>query len=94
MSLSFLRDAIVKSLQERVDARVNAAVNIRPRPASTDLDAMTSDEYAMQAVDMLAEARAYGEAARVVIAEYNRMVEPEKTQAEETLAKPIRESVY
>lgn len=72
MSLSYLRDAIVQRLQTEVDKATNDAVNMRVHQEST------SDNYALKQVDTLAAARAFAAAARVVIEEYAKMVEPEK----------------
>lgn len=72
MSLSYLRDAIIKSLEERADKLANVAINFR-------VQAVTStDEYAMNVADTLAQARAYTDAIKIVIAEYKKMTEAEQ----------------
>ncbi len=76
MSLSYLRDAIIQRLQTEVDRSTNDAVNMRVHLETT------SDNYALKQVDTLASARAFATAARVVIEEYQKMVEPEKNPAE------------
>lgn len=78
MSLSYLRDAIIKTLQARADAATNRAINMRVRPASHDIPAMSADEYALYQTDVLSEARTYAEALRLVGAEYAKLIEPEK----------------
>lgn len=79
MSLSYLRDAVLKKLQERVDAATMRAINMRVNMESR------ADGYALSQADSLSEARAYAEAAKLVIEEYKRLTEAEKmpqTQAE------------
>lgn len=95
MSYSILKDNILKSLQDLVDQRTNNAVNMMPRFGDAAMAAMTTDEYAMQQINTLAEARALALAARIVNAEYNRLVEPEKSGEENKTqqAKP-KENLY
>jgi stage V sporulation protein SpoVS len=69
MTLSFLRDAITKRLQDKVDAAGARAINMRVHTAAT------ADGYALVQVDTLAEARAFAEAVKIVIEEYKRLVE-------------------
>lgn len=95
MSLSYLRDNILKALQELVDARTNDAINMRPRYADPSMAAMTTGEYAMQQINTLAEARALALAARIVADEYKKITQPEKTgEKEKTEAQPKSEIYY
>lgn len=94
MSLSFFRDTINQRLQARADAATGRALNVRPRYASPNQPAMTSDEYAMLQIDALAEARTCLEAIKIVTAEYVKLIEPEKTQEAQEPVKQLRESAY
>lgn len=88
MSLAYLRDAIIKRLEEQADGRGQAAIDFRFQAE------MTADQYAMMQVDRLAEARGITLAARIVKAEYKRMTETE-TQPEATPAPEKKvEDVY
>lgn len=79
MSLSHFRDSITNKLQERVDAAAARAINVRVNVETT------SDGYALVQADTLSEARAYAEAAKIVLQEYKRMTEaPETEPAPET----------
>lgn len=95
MSYALLKDNIIRQLQELVDLRTNNAVNMRPRFGDVSMNAMTTDEYAMQQIDTLAEARALALAARIVNDEYKKLVEPEKSGEENQTqqAKP-KENLY
>lgn len=89
MSLSFLRDAITKALQERVDAATNRAINLRVHAEST------ADGYALIQADALAEARAFATAAQVVVDEYRKMTETAVKPEDAPMAQQQRrENVY
>lgn len=79
MSLSYLRDAVVKKLQERVDAATNRAINMRVNMESR------ADGYALAQSDALSEARAYAAAQQLVIEEYKRLTEAEKMPTAENV---------
>lgn len=76
MSLSHYRESITKALQESVDKLAQEAIDMRVHPQ------MTADTYAMVQVDKLAQARAYADAARIVIKEYKKMTEAPQDGAE------------
>ena len=91
MSLSYLRDNIVKALQEKADAASSRAMNNHP------LSHQSTDTYAMQSVDALSEARAFLVAMNIVNKSYNDMIEPEKKQQqdeEDSQPKPEQEPIY
>ena len=94
MSLHFLRDNIARRLQERADNASTRAINMRVRPASEAIPAMSCEEYALLQVDALTEARIYMQAILVVTEEYRRMTEPEKAP-DQTQVVPLKTgSVY
>ena len=76
MSLSHYRDSITECLQKQIDLLAQQAIDMRVHPS------MSSDTYALVQVDKLAQARAYADAARIVIAEYKRMTETPAQQDE------------
>lgn len=91
MSLSYLRDAVIKDLRDKADAASTRAINCHP---SSHLSA---DTYAMQQIDALSEARAYLYAIGIVNAAYKLMTDPDKPedkveQAEQN--KPPQEPIY
>jgi hypothetical protein len=94
MSLPYLRDGIMRRLQERADAATSRAINIRVRPASETIPAMSCEEYAMIQVDALTEARVLLQAIHIVNDEYNRMTQPEKVQEQAAAPAKKQESVY
>lgn len=87
MSLSYLRDAVLKRLQDRVDTVVQSAIDMR-------VQSMKMDEYAMLQVDKLAEARALATAALIVGEEYKRLTEPAPKPEDQPQPKTLAESVY
>lgn len=88
MSLPVFKDSINRKLQERADAATTRAINMRVRPASETIPAMSCEEYALGQIDALTEARVYMLAMQVVTDEYRRMTEPEKAQDESKTKKP------
>jgi hypothetical protein len=76
MSLSHYRDSVTAALQKQVDLLAQSAIDMRVHPE------MKSDTYAMVQVDKLAQARAYADAARIVIAEYKKLTEVPKDSAQ------------
>jgi hypothetical protein len=94
MSLSVLRDSIQRKLQERADAATSRAINMRVRPGSADIPAMSCEEYALTQVDSLTEARVYMMAMQIVTDEYRRMTEPEKAADQNPTPPIITKSLY
>ena len=90
MSLSYLRDKIIKELQEKADAASSRAVNNHPSGHTN------TDTYAMQQIDALSEARACLIAIQVVGAAYRDMIEPEaKAKQDEAEQQPrSKEPIY
>lgn len=94
MSLSYLRDAVIKRLQDKVDAAAEKAINMRVHQSST------ADGYALTQADTLAEARAFAEAQKIIIDEYKRLTDAPETrdetpEAETTAPKQNKEtSIY
>lgn len=72
MSLSHYRDSMLKRLQTMTDTAANKAINMRIHPQ------LTADTYALVQADTLSEARAYAEAAKIVIDEYRKLTEATK----------------
>lgn len=93
MSLPVLKDSIIRKLQEKADEATTRAINMRVRPASESIPAMSCEEYALLQVDALTEARIYMEAIRVTTQEYRRMTEPEKAQ-NAAVQKPTTAPIY
>lgn len=89
MSLSHLRDSIIKHLTEAADSAANRAINMRVHAATQ------ADGYALTQADCLSEARTYTEAARIVLAEYKKMTE---TPVVETPGEPqitaVKDKMY
>jgi hypothetical protein len=90
MSLDAFRKLISEELQNRADARVSQAVNVRARPATKDLPASSVEEIALVTIENLAEARAYGEAIRVVTAAYKKLTDPQPEEAAQTQRKIVK----
>lgn len=90
MSLDALRQACIKSFQERADTATSKALNLRPRAAGQNLAAMTAEEYAMFGIDALAEARTYLECQRIITNEFRKLTQPEQKIEEPTEQKPAR----
>ena len=91
MSLSFLRDAVIKHLQTLADAAAQSAIDMQVHPE------MSSDRYALMQVNKLAYARGLTEAARVVTREYKRLTEAppdDTTQTEPDPDKMKEERFY
>lgn len=88
MSLSFLRESIIKSLQERTDKLAQSAIDMRVHHE------MSADTYAMLQIDILAQARAYADAMRVVTAEYKKLTESDAPVPEIEKKQQKVESVY
>lgn len=72
MSLDFLRQSIVKALEDAATERTNRAINMRANIG------IPADQYAMMQAQTLAEAFALQQAARIVNAEYKKMTDPPK----------------
>ncbi len=88
MSLSILRDAVAKKFQERVDKAAERAINMRVHAESH------TDGYALVQADTLAEARAFGEAIKLLTDEYKRLTEAPQTQQDVAETPKVREKIY
>ena len=89
MTLAFLRDAITKVLQDRVDALAQSAIDMRVHPE------MRSDTYALVQADKLAQARAFAEAAKIVVQEYKKLTEAPAADAPKDVEQPkVKEKPY
>lgn len=89
MSLSYLKDGVVRKLESRAAALAQEAIDYRIHPS------MASDAYAMAQVDRLAMARGLTEAMNIVIAEYKRLTElPAKQDEGGILNALAKEPVY
>lgn len=94
MSLSILRDSIRNELQTLADSATTRAINMRVRPASETIPAMSCEEYALTQVDALTEARVYMTAIQIVTEEYRRMTEPEKADDQQVRPPVVAKSIY
>lgn len=87
MTLDLLRNNCINRLQDLIDARTTAAVNVRASSYET------TDKLALMQVEILSEARTLLEAQRIIHDEFIKLTKPEKPDPE-TTPKPKTEDVY
>jgi hypothetical protein len=88
MSLDLFRQNCLTRLQQMIDTRTTAAVNIRASQFTT------TDALALQQVEALSEARAWLECQRVIQEEFTKLMKPQQASSESQTPEKKTEEVY